>query len=145
MTPARTNKKKALAAALRRDIAFIAFGVVIFCFVAYVETNAADEGIRFGKTSTTMSEEGPARICTDDGADEHQQFCTTGSASSPESSPIIDAGFILTASLHAFLRMNPFWNDVLALLNSLCLALLFGYVAHVTGKRTHSALPYSQT
>jgi len=142
MTPARTNKKKALAAALRRDIAFIAFGVVIFCIVAYVETNAADEGIRFGKTSTTMSEEGlESRICSDDGADEHQQLCTTGSASSPESSPIIDAGFIMTASLHAFLRMNPFWNDVLALLNSLCLALLFGYVAHVTGKRAHYALP----
>lgn len=45
---------------------------------------------------------------------------------------IIDAGFVLTTPVHQYLARNRHINDMLAMINSLCLIVPFLYVVYVT-------------
>lgn len=54
------------------------------------------------------------------------------SATAPTKIRIIDAGFVLTNPLHQYLARNRHINDMLAMINSLCLIVPFLYVVYVT-------------
>jgi PAP2 superfamily C-terminal len=55
---------------------------------------------------------------------------------------IVDTGFMLTASLHAFLEKHRDWNDILAAANSLAMAIPVTYVVYVTVWIGDYSLPF---
>eukprot|EP00928_Gymnodinium_smaydae_P028938 TRINITY_DN21933_c0_g1_i1.p1 TRINITY_DN21933_c0_g1~~TRINITY_DN21933_c0_g1_i1.p1 ORF type:complete len:439 (+),score=43.49 TRINITY_DN21933_c0_g1_i1:177-1493(+) len=60
--------------------------------------------------------------------EDNPTLAPTGFGSEPEkdTSGILDTGFVLTRPLYEFLRVNPWWNDFAALLNSLlCIVVIF--------------------
>ena len=105
-----------LGEALSRDAAFLLGGALAFVVVAHVETHAADDALRWRARARSPAIE-----------------AAVGTAA--RASEILDAGFVLTAPLHAYLARHRVAHDALALANSLLFLLPVAYVVHVTAWR----------
>lgn len=128
-----TVHQQRLKQAIRRDVFFLIAGMAAYAIVAYVETHADDIEIR-GNFVRSLSQERDMSNCSDsDGnhicsADTKEQVnsnikCRTG---------ILDAGFILTSSIHRYLSQHRDVNDQLAMLNSMLLTIPLAYVIYIT-------------
>mmetsp|Transcript_6814 Transcript_6814/g.10018 ORF Transcript_6814/g.10018 Transcript_6814/m.10018 type:complete len:387 (-) Transcript_6814:554-1714(-) len=95
---------------LWRDFVFLILGGIALNIIGYIETHANDTDIRGGGGSGVLEE------------------ATNGC----RNTAIVDAGFLLTAPLHAFLSNNRDWNDALACINSLILFVPAVYAAKIT-------------
>lgn len=126
-------QRQRLRRAVWRDFLFLVAGGIALHIVGYVETHAADKSIRnvssFTLNDTTSAAIGSKKV--------DAMECSSESDSSKKSTPsgstrILDAGFILTSPLHSYLSEHRDVNDVLALFNSVMLAIPLAYVIFVT-------------
>ena len=117
-------RRRRLKNAIRRDILFLLAGAVAYFIVSYIETNASDHEMRF---ASSLSDGNNVTVCI-----ENQQQDSCGFPTPVPQKQIIDAGFILTKSIHSYLARNRDINDILALANSLLLTIPIGYVVFVT-------------
>jgi hypothetical protein len=130
---------KRLKQAIRRDVLFLTAGAIAYFIVAYVETHAADAEIR-GNIIRSLSTEGDgdgANYCEADVANDnctidHDGFDPIKPNARPHKIGILDAGFILTSPLHRYLSQHRDVNDMLAMINSILLAVPLAYVIYVT-------------
>jgi hypothetical protein len=119
------RRQQRLRKAVRRDVIFILAGAIACALVAYVETHASDADIRLNIIQTASKDDAvPA---------ESAHGCMLIYPNHPPNKRrIIDAGFILTKPMHSYLDRHRDVNDVLALGNSILLAVPLAYVVYVT-------------
>lgn len=89
-----------------RDFLFLVLICVAVSIIGYVENHSGGQGVSSSSSSNSKT-----------------MSTTTG---------IVDAGFMLTAPIHAFLAQHREWTDVFAAANSLAMAIPVTYVAYVT-------------
>ena len=137
-------QRQRLRRAVWRDFLFLVAGGIALHIVGYVETHAADKSIR-NVSSFTLNDTTSAAIGSKK-ADAME--CSSESDNSKKSTPsgstrILDAGFILTSPLHSYLSEHRDVNDVLALFNSVMLAIPLAYVIFVTAWKGTCTCPTS--
>jgi hypothetical protein len=118
-------RQQRLRRAVRRDLIFVLVGAIACVLIAYVETNASDANVRLRIIQNASKDEVAYA--------ENAGSCTQiRSNRTPNKRRIIDAGFILTKSIHSYLARHRDVNDVLALGNSMFLTAPLAYVVYVT-------------
>ena len=122
-------RQKRLNQAFRRDLLFLIIGALACLIVGYIETHASDIEIRPNIIRSALSKDiqncmkDRDATCIQDVEDTTHKAKTTG---------IIDAGFVITVPIHAYLARHRDVNDLLTLLNSALLAIPLLYVIYVT-------------
>lgn len=115
-------RQQRFKAAVWRDVLFLVGGAMAYVIVGYVETHAADD-IRLKRTMQYYSNHD---VCFE------SDSCVHFRSDDAQNKRVLDAGFILTTPIHAYLARNRDVNDVLAMLNSFFLAIPLAYVIYVT-------------
>lgn len=113
-----------LRQAIRRDVLFLAAGLIAYAIVAYVETHAADIEIRGNFIKALSSKLEYSSHCNAD----IDGICSV----EVHRTGILDAGFILTSPLHRYLLEHRDVNDLLAMINSMLLTIPLAYVIYIT-------------
>jgi len=125
------QRQQRLRVAVWRDVVFLVGGGIAYAIVGYVEQHAADADIRL-KRIQLYNNNIYDSLCTESESDTCANNSVWYTDDDAPTKRILDAGFILTSSMHSYLKRNREVNDILAMANSFLLTIPLAYVIYVT-------------
>ncbi len=126
------QRRQRLKVAVFRDIVFLISGAMAFAIVGWVEKHAADADIRLRRIQLYNNNNIDDILCTESESDACANNNVWYTDDDAPTNRILDAGFILTSSMHSYLKRNREVNDILAMANSFLLTIPLAYVIYVT-------------